>query len=424
VTTLSANQIADHAYRAGFRGQALTIAVAVALAESGGRTDVPGDTALTDSTWGPSIGLWQIRSLWTDKGTGRQRDEKANLDPATNARHAYQISGHGRSFQPWSTYTNGAYKSHLGVAGAAARHAAEHHGSGDHSGGGHGGGGHGGGGGRGTNRIVLDEKELARLHDFFTLSTQRIRHVRRALTDIAHDIEPARSALPDPALAGLIARTFEYLDSADALPKAEERMDWHARFAARVRTMVDRADGADNAWSSREISRFTTAHGHRPDLAEGLVLAALRGRHVRLAGHLAPHPGGHHTLPRAQVGGLRNGHVPAARLTGVGYGERLLTPVAREYRRMAAAARTAGVSLPLNDGYRTYDEQVELYRRYRNGTGNLAALPGHSTHGLGLSVDIGTANPKVVPWLRAHAATYGFVNDVPSESWHWTYTKR
>lgn len=418
MTTLSANQIAQYAYRAGFRGQALTIAVAVAVAESGGRTQARGDTTLTDHTWGPSIGLWQIRSLWTDKGSGGQRDEKANLDPATNARHAYQISGHGQNWQPWSTYTNGAYRSHLTAARAAAHHAAKHPGAKIPT-----------PAGSGGHRVVLDEAELKRLHAFFTTCTQRIRHVRRSLGDIAHDLEPARATLADPALASLITTTFAFLESPGSLPRAEERMDWHAQFAARVRTLVERADGADDIWSKKEIAGFRRTHAKNPDLAERIVLNAIHAGRIRrsrgqIAGHLSPARGGHHVLPKANVGGLSNGHVPGSRLANVGYGERLLRPVAREYLRMAAAARTAGVSLPLNDGYRSYAEQAELYRRYRNHTGNLAAPPGHSTHGLGLSVDISTTNPRVFPWLHKHAASYGFANDVQSERWHWTYTKR
>src|SRR5690606_15302901 len=60
-----------------------------------------------------------------------------------------------------------------------------------------------------------------------------------------------------------------------------------------------------------------------------------------------------------------------------------------------------------------------------------AAPPGYSTHECGLSVDINRApgdDPKtkepdspVDLWLRKHAASYGFVNDVKSEPWHWTY---
>jgi peptidoglycan hydrolase-like protein with peptidoglycan-binding domain len=125
------------------------------------------------------------------------------------------------------------------------------------------------------------------------------------------------------------------------------------------------------------------------------------------------------TLPATRPGS--NGRLPAAELTGVGDGERMYQPAGRAFHRMDAAAIAAGHGLHVTSGYRTYGEQAALYQAYRNGTGNLAAPPGHSTHGLGLSADIQVTDPATLRWLRAHAATYGFVNDVPSEAWHWTW---
>jgi peptidoglycan hydrolase-like protein with peptidoglycan-binding domain len=116
-----------------------------------------------------------------------------------------------------------------------------------------------------------------------------------------------------------------------------------------------------------------------------------------------------------------NGRLPASELTGVGDGERMYAPAAQAFGRMDAAATAAGHDLHVNSGYRTYAEQAALYQAYRNGTGNLAAPPGHSMHGLGLSADIQVTDPATLRWLRAHAGTYGFVNDVPSEAWHWTW---
>lgn len=125
------------------------------------------------------------------------------------------------------------------------------------------------------------------------------------------------------------------------------------------------------------------------------------------------------TLPPTPPGS--NGRLPAGELTGVGDGERMYVPAARAFHRMDAAATAAGRDLPVTSGYRTYAEQAALYQDYLNGTGNLAAPPGHSTHGLGLSADIEVTDPATLRWLHAHAKTYGFVNDVPSEAWHWTW---
>ena len=63
MTTLSGAAVAALARNAGLTGAGLVTAVAVAKGESGWRTDARGDVALVDAKWGPSIGLWQIRSL-------------------------------------------------------------------------------------------------------------------------------------------------------------------------------------------------------------------------------------------------------------------------------------------------------------------------------------------------------------------------
>lgn len=115
-------QIAQHAYAAGFRGDALNTAIAVALAESRGDADALGDIGLQTRKWGPSVGLWQIRSLNDGYGTAReqqQRDQTANTDPATNARNAYAISNQGTDWGAWTTYTSNRHQGFLDRARAA-----------------------------------------------------------------------------------------------------------------------------------------------------------------------------------------------------------------------------------------------------------------------------------------------------------------
>lgn len=117
--SLSDRQIADVARSAGcWHGDQVAVAVAVALAESGGRTGVHGDVGIANGKWGPSVGLWQIRSLNADRGTGRQRDEKANTRPAVNARHACQIWVR-QGWGPWSTWRHGTYRRYLARASTA-----------------------------------------------------------------------------------------------------------------------------------------------------------------------------------------------------------------------------------------------------------------------------------------------------------------
>jgi hypothetical protein len=114
VATLSREQIAGHAKAAGFAGEDVNIAVAVALAESGGRTDAHNKTPPDDS-----YGLWQINMLGA---LGPDRRKRYNLnantdlfDPATNARVAKGIHN-GSGWSAWTTYTRGTYKRHLSPA--------------------------------------------------------------------------------------------------------------------------------------------------------------------------------------------------------------------------------------------------------------------------------------------------------------------
>lgn len=90
---------------------------------------------------------------------------------------------------------------------------------------------------------------------------------------------------------------------------------------------------------------------------------------------------------------------------------------------MIQAAAADGVVLN-GGGFRTYDEQVVLYNKYLNGTGNLAARPGTSNHETGEAIDFencGSRSTACYKWLAAHAAEYGYYN-LPSESWHWSRT--
>jgi LysM repeat protein len=107
---LNDQQIAQFVVQGGFIGEDRAIGVAVVLAESRGVTDARGDAGLQTSIWGPSIGLFQIRSLKAEVGTGGVRDELANLDPATNARHAHRIFlDAGSRWTPWSTFNHGSH---------------------------------------------------------------------------------------------------------------------------------------------------------------------------------------------------------------------------------------------------------------------------------------------------------------------------
>lgn len=83
-------------------------------------------------------------------------------------------------------------------------------------------------------------------------------------------------------------------------------------------------------------------------------------------------------------------------------------------------ARAIGKPLEIISGLRTREEQEELYRRYLNGTGNLAAVPGTSRHESGRAADVyvnGVALANV-DGARAAATAAGLGFPVPGEAWH------
>lgn len=101
---LTPNDIAQLAYNAGFRGSALRMAVAIALAESNGNPNAynPEVAAGTRPGHG-SRGLWQIY------GTAHpEYDNEQTFNPVTNAQAAFKVyTEAGNRFTPWSTFNNG-----------------------------------------------------------------------------------------------------------------------------------------------------------------------------------------------------------------------------------------------------------------------------------------------------------------------------
>lgn len=113
---LSDIAIAGYAASAGFTGPALTMAVAIALAESGGD---PGARGLNRNAQGQTTsvdrGLWQINSVYHPEVS-----DTCAYNPACAANSAYTISNRGQNWQPWSTFSNGAYKQYMSRGLAAA----------------------------------------------------------------------------------------------------------------------------------------------------------------------------------------------------------------------------------------------------------------------------------------------------------------
>jgi zinc D-Ala-D-Ala carboxypeptidase len=117
---------------------------------------------------------------------------------------------------------------------------------------------------------------------------------------------------------------------------------------------------------------------------------------------------------------------------------------------MLDAMNQAGLSIWVMSGYRSYSDQQLAYekwqRLYPDRVADISAVPGHSEHQLGVSVDFSTpymsnlyndyfhVNFYTTPegqWLSKQAAYYGFTLSYPAwgtqitgyawEPWHYRY---
>jgi hypothetical protein len=142
----------------------------------------------------------------------------------------------------------------------------------------------------------------------------------------------------------------------------------------------------------------------------------------RTSGSLTPTSTSGKLTPPAELVAYGNGRIPAEALTPIGVGNhRLYGPAAEAFQQLLSDAAAAGIEIGVTDSYRSYDSQVDLARRKGlYSQGGLAATPGTSNHGWGLSVDL-DLDATAQAWMRQNGARYGFVEDVPREPWHWTF---
>lgn len=129
-----------------------------------------------------------------------------------------------------------------------------------------------------------------------------------------------------------------------------------------------------------------------------------------------------------------NGRIPSSALCGLSWDsvEFLACAAAHDLELLNAAFRAKfGINLPLNDSYRSYEDQVRAKELY----GDLAATPGTSNHGWGLAVDISTArlsggtSGDQYTWLKNNSGIYNWVlptwarpSGTKPEPWHFEYT--
>ena len=108
---LKPEQIALVAQQAGFSGDSLVMAVAVAMTESGSNANAIGRLK--------TYGLWQIYAHAHPTMIDPSNPDASRwYDPYVNATFAYKIAVGGKSWVPWSVYTSGAYLSRMDAARA------------------------------------------------------------------------------------------------------------------------------------------------------------------------------------------------------------------------------------------------------------------------------------------------------------------
>jgi hypothetical protein len=133
----------------------------------------------------------------------------------------------------------------------------------------------------------------------------------------------------------------------------------------------------------------------------------------------------------APVGGYSNGNIPESALCALSYapGHRQRADAAAAFNKLTEFAKAdRGAPLCVTDSYRSYSEQVALYRRKPR----LAATPGTSNHGWGIAVDlcggVERFGSDAYQWMKANAPRFGWVHPAWAEpggsrpeAWHWEF---
>lgn len=324
---LSPAEIAEVAHRAGFRGRDLEIAVAVALAESGGRAGVNAAGAED------SRGLWQIHSVHFGRF-----DEDRLYQPEYNARAARAVWEESRSFrgdpwEAWSAYTNGAYRAQLAQARRAVRGR-----TGTGAGTGAGAGRDGGlrpwrvprnGAGR-TGRVVYSPSFLKRLAGQFTEYLAVVEQVDRRSRHLVDELHLDQLVIAGPLEGEVRRRARDAVDDREGTRRLPRLLARDVGYLVEFRRRVAGLDVAD-AFGSPAIAALV-----RP-LSRDVFRDRSRQRLRRLLGRLGPDHAGRTnrlpTTPNGGRGGARLGEVKLTRAWGGSRSifEQFVTPFMRRH---------------------------------------------------------------------------------------------
>lgn len=240
-----------------------------------------------------------------------------------------------------------------------------------------------------------------------------LEHVSGSQQDVLRQVVAAR------VRAQHLTRTAEQL-TADA-ERTERRL---ARKLVQLRETADQANDELQA-ASRELEKAQEAERLRLErirMAEERRRAS-RARLVRSSGPMCL---------GESTDGYANGFIPDSALCPLwqAAGHKLRADSAAAFNRLSQLhAATVGGPLCVTDSYRSYGEQVSVYRRKPG----LAAAPGTSEHGWGKAIDfcggVERYGSDAFYWMKQNAGRFGFFHPAwaePSgskpEAWHWEYS--
>lgn len=220
---LTPQEIRGLAYAAGFRGKALDTAVAIAMAESGGKVKATNK----NSNGSIDRGLFQINSI---HGKGSTTNIGRNVKTAFDL-----FKKAGNSFKDWVTFNTGAFRQHLGNVGT--------------------------GKGSMPSGVTSNAGERA----------GNIREARKALTEFMRDAKRANKL----AKIDIKVRKLEKLKAfKDAIKEIRDQV-------------ADLGSQAASVWRERQEKAFdvvrTLAHASVANSAQAKELAALEADDARIA---------------------------------------------------------------------------------------------------------------------------------------------
>lgn len=218
-------------------------------------------------------------------------------------------------------------------------------------------------------------------------------------------------------------------DAADLVARAAALTAASAKRLASLNALADRTALRLTA-AQAQLDQALRRQAAREAAARAAAARAARAARVRLARARVVGSSGAFCTSTSTAG-QANGNLDPSSLCPLWQapGHRLRSDAAKAFNALTQYyARTVGSPLCVTDSYRSYADQVSVYRRKPG----LAAVPGTSEHGWGKAVDlcggVETWGSAEQGWMQANAGRFGWSNPdwaaqsgSRPEAWHWEY---